>query len=189
LARGADSREYSSDVVREISRRTREHGVTIPSEGERTLRVTRDCKIRVVEQIVGIHAKSNLRAFRQSEGLLERQIKFRERRATEAIAGSSAELPGGWQRKCTWIKPARWRADSTAIRANTRIRIANEVWPFRYVKGLQIGVVKGKHWSKRHIAVNPSEPRDLPATEDAASVSKRQLVNNVADEIMPDVES
>src|SRR5258706_11235783 len=41
-----------------------------------TLRVTRDCEIRMIEQIVAFRSQRNLRAFRHLEGLLQRHIKL-----------------------------------------------------------------------------------------------------------------
>ena len=55
--------EYSADVAGEITRNVFEDGVAVPSQGERTLRVTRDRKILMIEQIVGLRSKCNLRAF------------------------------------------------------------------------------------------------------------------------------
>ena len=81
LASSTDGGKYSADVVGEVTRRIREHGVSIPSQGERTLRITRDGKIGMIEQIVGFRSKCNLRAFRQLEALLQREIKLCERGA------------------------------------------------------------------------------------------------------------
>ena len=86
--------EYSADVVGEISRSIFEDGVSIPSQRKGTLRVTRDCKIRMIEQIVGFRSKRNLHAFRQLEALLQRQIKLRERGAAQDISPSIAKLAG-----------------------------------------------------------------------------------------------
>ncbi len=54
--------EYSADVFCEITCCILEDRVSIPSQGERTLRVTRDCKIRMIEQIVSLRAKGDVRA-------------------------------------------------------------------------------------------------------------------------------
>jgi hypothetical protein len=50
----ADRAEYSAYVVGEIARSIFEDGSSVPSQGKRALRVTRDCEIRVIEQIVGL---------------------------------------------------------------------------------------------------------------------------------------
>jgi hypothetical protein len=102
----ADCAEYSAYVVGEITRCIAEDGVSVPSEAKRALRISRDSKIRMVEQIVGFRAKRDLRTFRQLEGLLQRQIEFRECGADQDIAPSIAKLTGGCQRKCPRIKPA-----------------------------------------------------------------------------------
>ena len=77
-----------------------EDGISVPSQRKWTLRVTGDCEIRMIEQIVGFRSKRNLRAFRQLEGLLQRQIKLRERGAAQDIAPSIAKLTGRGQCKC-----------------------------------------------------------------------------------------
>ena len=86
--------EYSADVVSQIACWTREHGISIPSQRQGTLRVTGDCKIRMIEQVVGFHSKFNSHAFRHLEGLLQGPIKFRERGTTQAISPSISELTG-----------------------------------------------------------------------------------------------
>ena len=74
LASNADGGEYSSDVAGETARWIREHGVSVPAKRERTLRVARDCKIRMIEEIVGFRAESDLRAFGQFKGLLSHSL-------------------------------------------------------------------------------------------------------------------
>lgn len=80
LTTSAYGGEYSADVFGEITSCIFENGVSVPSQGERTLRVTRDCKIRMIEQIVGFCSKCNLLSFRQFEALLQRQITLCETR-------------------------------------------------------------------------------------------------------------
>ena len=63
LASNVNGGEYSSDVAGETARWIREHGVSVPAKRGRTLRVARDCKIRMIEQIVGFRPESDLRAF------------------------------------------------------------------------------------------------------------------------------
>ena len=94
LSRAAHRREYSADIVSEIPLWAREYGISTPSQRKWTLRITGDCKIRLIEQIVGFRAKRDLSAFRQIETFLERQIKLSERGAAQAIAASIAELTG-----------------------------------------------------------------------------------------------
>ena len=64
LAPSADSTKYSSNVVGETTCCIREHGVSVSSQRKRTLRVTRNCIIRMIEEIVGFGPKRNLRVFR-----------------------------------------------------------------------------------------------------------------------------
>jgi hypothetical protein len=96
LAASAGGSEYSADIFGEITCWILENGVSVPSEGERTLRVTRNRKIRVIEQIVGFRSKCNLRAFRQLKTLLQRQIKLCEPGSAQDVTPSSAKLTWGW---------------------------------------------------------------------------------------------
>jgi hypothetical protein len=98
--------EYSSNVVGEVTRCIFENSVSVPSQAERTLRVTRHSKIRMIKEIVSFRSERNLRAFGQLEALLDRQIKFRESGAAEAIPSGGTELIGGRHRKRARIKPA-----------------------------------------------------------------------------------
>jgi hypothetical protein len=102
----ADRAEYSANVVGELTRCILENSVSIPSQAKRALSVTWDCEIRMIEQIVRFRAKRDLRAFRQLETLLQREIEFRESGAAQDISPSIAKLTGRWQRKCPRIKPA-----------------------------------------------------------------------------------
>ena len=74
--------KYSSDVIREVTRCIFENCVSVPSQAERTLRVTRHSKIRTIKKIVDFYSKGNPHAFVQLEAFFERQIKFCERGAT-----------------------------------------------------------------------------------------------------------
>ena len=56
-----DSTENPADVAREITLCVFEHSVSIPSQGERALRVAWDRKIRAIKQIVGLRSKRYLR--------------------------------------------------------------------------------------------------------------------------------
>jgi hypothetical protein len=123
--------EYSTDVIGEVTRCIIENGVSVPSQAERILRVTRHSKIWMIEKIVDFYAERNPHAFGQLEAFSERQIKFRKPGAAEAIPSSGAELVGGWHRKRAWIKPARRSTRSTTVWASTRERIANQVWSVR----------------------------------------------------------
>src|SRR5215813_856769 len=120
----------------------------------------------MVEQIVGFRAESNLRAFRPLEALLNRQIKLGEPGSAQNVSSRIAELTGSGYGKCIRIKPARRIAYPTVVWTSTRVRVADKVWPFRSQQGLQICIVKRKYWSKRDVAVNAGNRRDLPAAKD-----------------------
>ena len=96
LTPSADGGEYSADVVGEVTRCILKDGVSVSSHGKRTLRVTRDCKIRMIQQIVGFHPKRNLLAFWQLEAFLQPQIKLRKRGTAQDVTPSSAKLTGRW---------------------------------------------------------------------------------------------
>jgi hypothetical protein len=70
------------------------NGVPIFSHGERTLRITRDCKIRMIEQIVDFCSNCDLHALPQFEALPYRQIKLCEGGTSQNIAAGSS-LSGG----------------------------------------------------------------------------------------------
>src|SRR5262249_2847973 len=141
----------------------------------------------MVEQIVGFRLESNLRTFAQLELFLQRHIKLREPRSAQDIPSSITKLTGRWQRKSTRIKPARRTVYSAGVWTNPRVRIADKVRPLGSQQGLQISIVERKHRGKRDIAVGADDSRDLPAAK-VASASKRQVVNNIRDKIVPDVE-
>ena len=125
LTSGTDGGEYSSNVVREATRCITEDSVSVPSQAKRILRVARNSKIWMIEKIVGFRPEGNGGSVGQLKALLERRIKFRKRRAAEAIPSSGAELIGGWHRKRTRIEPTRRSTRSTTVWASTRVRIAN----------------------------------------------------------------
>jgi hypothetical protein len=121
----ANGAECSAYVVGEIAGSILEDGISVASQCKWTLRVARDCEIRMIEQVVAFRPQRNLRAFRHLEGPLQRQIKLRERGAAEDIASSVAKLAGRGQCKCIRVKPAGRSTHSTAVWTNTRFRIAN----------------------------------------------------------------
>jgi len=90
----ADGAEYATWVVGEITRSVFEDSVSVTSEGDRTLRVTRDCEIRMIEQIVGFRSKHNLRTFLQLKALLQRQIELPEPGAAQDITPGIAKAAG-----------------------------------------------------------------------------------------------
>ena len=88
---GADRIEYSAYVIGEITRCIFEDSVSVSSQRQRALRVTGDCKIWMIEQIVSFRAKHNLCAFPQLESLLQREIELRERGAAQNITPGIAK--------------------------------------------------------------------------------------------------
>src|SRR5258708_1307287 len=82
----ADRAEDSAYVVGKIARSIVEDCISVASQSKRTLRVARDCEIRMIEQIVGFRSNRNPYAFPQMEALLQRQIELREPGAAQDIA-------------------------------------------------------------------------------------------------------
>ena len=56
LTPGADGAECSTNVVGEITRQIFEDCVSVSAQGKRALSVTRNCKVWMVEQIVGFRS-------------------------------------------------------------------------------------------------------------------------------------
>jgi hypothetical protein len=102
----ADRAEYAAHVVGEITRWIFEGSVSVSCKRKRALRVSRDCEIGMIEQIVRFRSKHDVRAFPQLEALLQRQVELRERGAAQDITPGIAELTGWWQGECARIKPA-----------------------------------------------------------------------------------
>jgi hypothetical protein len=106
LAPGADGGQDLACVIREITRRILEDGVTVTSQGKRTLCVARNTKIRMVEQVISFHANRNLPSIGDRKILVQRWVKLRERRPPQDISSGIAKLTAGRYRKSTWIEPA-----------------------------------------------------------------------------------
>ena len=62
LAPGAGGGQDLACVIGKITRRILENGIPVPSKGKRTLCITRNTKIRMVEQVISFH--SNRKPFR-----------------------------------------------------------------------------------------------------------------------------
>ena len=101
LAASTCGAEDSADVFGEIAGCILESGVSASSQRERTLRVTRNRKIRMIEEIVGFHSNCDFLAFRQLEARLQCQIKLREPGSAQDISPSITKLTGGRWRK--WL--------------------------------------------------------------------------------------
>src|SRR5215471_17384610 len=76
LTAGADGRKYPADVIGELPCCILENGVSVPSEGKRTLRVARDRKIRMIEHIVGFRSDCNFAAFCYLEVFVQCEVKL-----------------------------------------------------------------------------------------------------------------
>ena len=148
LAAGAGGGQDLAGVGGEIARRILEDGVPVTSQRERILGITRNTKIRMVEQVISFHSNRNLPSFRDPKVFVQRCIKLRKRRPPENISSGIAELTGRRHRKSTRIKPTGHSAYGGAIRTDTRARVANQVRTFRSKQRLHVGIVEGEHWGK-----------------------------------------
>src|SRR5215467_1846255 len=146
-----------------MPRRILEHCVPGPSEAKRILRISRDGKIRMVEQVIRLHSNRDLRAFGQTKVFVQSCVKLRERRPPQDISPGIAKLTGWRYRKCPRIKPAYRRANFGAIWADACVRIADKVGTFWNNQGLQIGIVECEHWGERDAALSVGNSRNLPA--------------------------
>src|SRR5579863_6905640 len=106
LSAGASRGQDLACVSGEITGRIPENGFPVTAQGKRTLCVTRDTKIRMVEQIIGFYSNCNLPVFSDRKILVQRRVKLRERRPPQDIASGIAKLTGRRHRKSTWVKPA-----------------------------------------------------------------------------------
>src|SRR5580693_4458210 len=168
-----------------MTHRILEDGIPVAAEGKRALGITRNTKIWMVEQVVSFHSNRNLISFSDRKIFVQRQVKLRERRAPQAISSGIAKLPDRRYRISTGIKPALQRAHSRTIRTDAGVRVANQLRTFRRKQRLHIGIVEGEHWGKWHAAMNVSNSRNLPATQETSA--SRQLVNGIGHEIVPNV--
>jgi len=106
LAPSADGGQDLACVSGEITRRIFEDGIPVTSQRKRTLCITRNTKIRMVEQVISFHSNRNLPSFRDRKILVQRRVKLRERRPPQDISSGIAKLTGRRYRKSVWIKPA-----------------------------------------------------------------------------------
>ena len=60
LARGAGGVKDLAYVIGEITRRVLEDGIPVTPHGKRALCITRNTKIRVVENVISFHSHRNL---------------------------------------------------------------------------------------------------------------------------------
>ena len=84
LARGAGGGQDLALVIGEITRRILEDGIPVTSKGKRTLGITRNAKIRMVEQVISFHSNRNLPFLSDRKLFVQRQ---RQIARTPAPAG------------------------------------------------------------------------------------------------------
>src|SRR5580692_5630132 len=144
LARGADGCQDLAGVSGEITRRILEDGIPGSSQEKRTLGVTRNAKIRMVEHVIGFHSNPNLLPFRDRKIFVDRRVELREPRSPQDVSSGIAKLTGRRHRKSAWIKPARRSADAGPIWTDSGVRITDKVRTFRSNQRLDIGIVKGE---------------------------------------------
>src|SRR5579872_1640665 len=106
LPGGARGRQDPACVGGEITGRILENGFPVSSQGKRTLRITGNTKIRMVEQIIGFDSNGKLPVFSNRKILVQRWVQLRESGPPQDIASGIAKLTGRRQRKSTWVKPA-----------------------------------------------------------------------------------
>ena len=86
-------------VIGEITRRILEDGIPVTSQGKRTLCITRNAKIRMVEQVISFHSNCNLPLFSDRKIFVQRWVKLRERGLPQDIPSGIAKLTGRRHRK------------------------------------------------------------------------------------------
>src|SRR5579863_2292715 len=106
LAGGADGGLDLACVGGEITGGILEDGFPVSSQGKRTLRITGNTKIRMVEQIIGFDSNGKLPVFSNHKILVQRWVKLRESGPPQDVASGIAKLTGRRHRKSTWVKPA-----------------------------------------------------------------------------------
>jgi hypothetical protein len=137
------------------------------------LRVTRDCKIWMIQKIECFRPKTEVHTCAELKALPQCQIKLREARAPQDISTGSAKLP--WrQNKRAWIEPAFRGPHSGTVWAGASVGMTDQVWPLRLQQRLSTRIIEGQHWGKRNVAVDASDAGNLPSSE-APVVIERQL--------------
>src|SRR5579863_678585 len=185
LARGAGGCQDLAGVSGEITRRILEDGIPRSPQEKRTLCITRDTKIRVVEHVISFHPNRNLPLLCDRKMFVDRRVELRERRPPQDVSSGIAKLTGRRDRKSAWIKPARWSAHSGPIRTASHVRVADQVRTLRNNQRLDIGIVEVEHWCKWYAAMNARHRRDLPAPQETSA--SRQIVTGICHEVIPNV--
>ena len=145
LPRGAGGGQDLARVSGEITRGILEDGIPGSSQEKRTLGVTRNAKIRMVEKVISFRPNRDLPSFRDRKLFVQRGVKLREPRPPQDVSSGIAKLAGRRNRKSAWIKPARWSAHSGPIRTASRVRVAHQVRTLRNNQRLDIGIVEVEH--------------------------------------------
>src|ERR1700722_6982061 len=127
LARGAGGCQDLAGVSGEITRRILEDGIPRSSQEKRTLGVTRNAEIRMVEKVISFRPNRDLPSFSERKLFVERGVKLREPRSPQDVSSGITKLTGRRDRKSAWIKPARWSAHSAPIRTASHVRVADQV--------------------------------------------------------------
>jgi hypothetical protein len=89
----------------EITGRILEDGISVTSQGKRTLRVTRNAKIRMVEQVISLRSNRNFPPLRDRKIFVQRWLELREPRPPQDISSGVAKLTSRRRRKGIWIEP------------------------------------------------------------------------------------
>src|SRR5580692_7177158 len=186
LPRGAGGGQDLARVSGEITRGILEDGIPRSSQEKRTLGVTRNAKVGMVEKVISFRPNRDLPSFRDRKLFVQRGVKLREPRPPHDVSSGIAKLTGRRNRKSAWIKPARRSPHSGPIRTASSVRVANQVRTLRNNQRLDIGIVEVEQWGKRDATVNVGNRRDLPAAKETSAA--RQLVNDIGHEIMPNIE-
>ena len=122
---------YAAGVIGEIGSCIFEDRVAVPSQSKGALCISRNSEIWVIEQVVGFHSEHDPGAFPQLDALMQSQIELRKGRTAQDIPSGITELTGSRQCKCTRIEPAVGCTHSGAVGTSTRVRVTNQIWPFR----------------------------------------------------------
>lgn len=154
LASGAGSGLDFAHVIGEITCRILEDGVPVTSKAKRTLCITRNAEIRMVEHVIRFNSNRNPSLFSDRKIFVQRRVELRRPRPPQHISSGIAKLAGRRYGKSTWIKPAGWSTHSAPIRTDTRGRVAKKIWTFRSKQRLYIGIVEGERWGKWNATMN-----------------------------------
>ena len=106
LARGAGGCQDLAGVSGEITCRILEDGIPRSSQEKRTLGVTRNAEIRMVEKVISFRPNRDLPSFSERKLFVERGVKLREPRSPQDVSSGITKLTGRRNRKGAWIKPA-----------------------------------------------------------------------------------